>query len=224
MKIFIYGLLIAICLALFGCSPIQPKSRTMMLVSADGSCSGTQIRAASGKDYILSAAHCNPMAFQGKIMVIDENGRLFTRHMIDMDTDKDLMLLQGVPDMEGLPIAKKARTGQAVVSYTHGHGLPAYEAWGKLLGSVHTIQVPYEIETEAQLKACKVVMPSMMGLFCMKDRKTWKTSMKVMPGSSGGGVLDTSGQLLGVVSAGYTTNHQGELVPLYQIQQFLRNR
>lgn len=225
MKVFLYGLFIAICLMLFGCnSAYHMKSRTMMLVSAEGSCSGTQVKAPSGKSYILSAAHCKPLMFNGKIMVIDESGHLFVSKVLDMDSDKDLLLMEGMPHMSGLPIAKAAHTGERVTSYTHGHGLPTYEASGKLLGSVHTIQIPNEIESEKEMHLCKHIMPTMFGLMCLQDRKTWATSMKVMPGSSGGGVLNASGELVGVVSAGNMATYQGELVPLNQIRQFLRSR
>lgn len=226
MKYAIVAFFILVCVALFGCGRPDPRSRTVMLVSTEGSCSGTQIKAPSGKDYILSAAHCKPIAFGdgSQILVIDEQRHMYPRKIIAIDVKKDLLLVEGIPYMEGVPIAKSARTGDVVMSFTHGLGLPAYEAVGKLLGPVHTIFIPKAMEDEADMAKCRHPIISFMGLFCMEPHRTQETSMKVLPGSSGGGVLNMSGEIVGVVSAGDTSTFMGELVSLKDIRQFLAKR
>src|SRR5882724_5880489 len=65
--------------------------RSVMLFGASGQCSGEQMRAPSGIDYILSAGHCHDIADEsGNIWVKTEKGRILSRRVIAEDPLSDL--------------------------------------------------------------------------------------------------------------------------------------
>lgn len=69
-------------------------ARAFKLQSAHGSCSGEQVRAPSGKDYILTAAHCRILDDgSGSIQARDEQGRESMHRIIAEDPNSDLLLL-----------------------------------------------------------------------------------------------------------------------------------
>jgi len=97
------------------------RERVVKLQSKRGSCSGEQVRAPSGQDYIVSAAHCIILKdSDNNIQVVKEDGTILMRKVLAEDSDSDLLLIEGLPGLRGLNIAESAAPGQYVKTFTHG--------------------------------------------------------------------------------------------------------
>ncbi len=206
------------------------RSKVVKLTSEHGLCSGEMIKAASGTSYILTAAHCKELAKDGSILVTDDAGRQLPRRILGLDTKSDLMILEGMPGQEGLDIAKHASPKQHVRTFTHGRRFPTYETQGQLIGEASVEFILAPAETPEEVAAC--VAPNHIEKLhtffgdldaCIFSAPETATTAKIVPGSSGGPVVDDSGDLVGVVSAGDGDGAFGYLVRLQDIQDFVRN-
>lgn len=204
------------------------RERTVKLVGNGGLCSGEQVHAdTSGADYILTAAHCRRLSEDSaSIKVIAEDGRTLMRKIIAEDDNSDLLLLEGIPKLRGLDMAKEIYRFQKVRTFTHGRGHATYETEGMLVGEEHVEFGLFEISNETDLKMCETklknrVVINLSGLVCAMSVEEVVTTAMVVPGSSGGMVINGSGELVGVVSAG--DGVFGYLVRLADIKNFLKN-
>lgn len=211
----------------------MPKSDTyifnrvvQIVGNAGGSCSGEQIRADSGKDYILTAAHCRKLVDMGAD-VITEAGKHYKALFIAEDPNSDLMLLQGIPGLRGLYVGDKLSDRDEIRTFTHGSGMKTYKTSGVIIETKQVDIMIGIITSEQDFLSCismpknKLSMDFIFPVCLLSVESTFSTAF-VAPGSSGGAVVDSSGDLVGVVSAG------GEgyalFVKLSDINKFLLNR
>lgn len=209
-------ILLLVFLSFIGCGPSEKhiRNRSVKLSSERGSCSGEQVRAPSGVDYILTAGHCNKLAKDGSILVTTEDGKQLLRRVIAEDGKSDLLLLEGIPGYRGLEIAD-SETREHVRTFTHGAGMPTYRTDGELLREERVQVALYLIETEAQRAECNQPKNKIAQLdieffgmkmgtieLCLLDTMQWAGTAPIVPGSSGGMVVNDDGKLIGVVSAG----------------------
>lgn len=220
--------LIAIMLfSMAGPSDNSIRSRVLKLSSSFGMCSGEQVRAPSGVDYVLTAAHCKPLADQnGDIRVTTEDGRELMRKIVAEDPMSDLLLLEGVPGIRGLDIANWDYAREHVRTFTHGNRFDTYKTEGVLIQDGKIMVMLDVIRSFQDEMACtqpkNAVVDIGFGLrVCLLSVVETATTAMIVPGSSGGPILNDSGQLIGVVSAG--DGHFGYLVRLYDIKQFMHN-
>lgn len=204
------------------------KHRAVKIQNGHGSCSGEQVRAPSGIDYILTAAHCRAlMGEDSQFEVKTESGKILKRRMVNEDTKSDLLILEGLPGVRGLDIADYAPAGSTIRTFTHGGGMDTYKTEGDLV-QYEKIEIPLQMnETEKQQQYCDS-MPKYYTFeplpgfrICILSVIETATTAWIIPGSSGGMAVDASGQLVGVVSA--YSGRFGYLVPLKMIQEFLSN-
>jgi S1-C subfamily serine protease len=204
-------------------------NRAVKLISIRGTCSGEQVRAPSGIDYILTAAHCLPLAQDGSITIITEDGRRMQRKVIAEDTRSDLLLLEGVPNLRGLDIADYSLPKEKVRTFTHGRGLDTYKTEGVLIQNIQLPVPLFAITSEGDIARCQMTKHRITDLdfgfmvikVCLLDVQETITTAMIVPGSSGGMVVDANGDLVGVVSAG--DGFFGYLVRLEDIRIFIRN-
>lgn len=206
-------------------------SNTVRLVGK-GSCSGEQVQAPSGKKYILTAAHCRILADNfGEMMVVTEDGRVLQRRVIAEDKKSDLLLIEEVPGLDGLEIADSVRKTEHVRTFTHGAGLDTYKTEGQLIQEMKIDILLGFISTPEQEKACESAPKTKVAEITVFDITLLKacilsvveaasTAMTV-PGSSGGMVVNDTGELVGVVSAG--GDAFSFFVTLKDIKAFLAN-
>ncbi len=208
-------------------SDAYAMSKAMLLKSSKGSCSGEQIEAPSGQSYILTAAHCRVLSEDGiSISVITEGGEKLQRKIIAEDINSDLLLLEGVPNLEGLQVARNIGKKDHVKTFTHGKGYPTYKTEGELVGSQYIaigIGLLGSPGLDCFMPKFKIVPESYMGMtvnVCVLYVEEYISTAKIVPGSSGGMVLNEDNELIAVVSA------SGEdfsfFVPLAQIKEFIK--
>jgi S1-C subfamily serine protease len=214
--------------ALSGHSEHWLRERVVKLSSAKGMCSGEQIRAPSGTDYILTAGHCRAMEVNGEITVTDAEGNKLQRKIIAEDPKSDLLLLEGLPNLRGLDIGDNSTATEHVRTFTHGANMATHKTEGELI-EVKQVTIPLKIisdqaeaqECASQPKFTVIEIQSFFGPLsvCAMQLDETAASATIVPGSSGGMLVDDSGALVGVASC--TDGAFGYFVRLHDIQSFL---
>jgi len=210
------------------------KSSVVRLTTADnkGSCTGEQVKAASGAEYILTAGHCAILANeQGSMKVITEDGREVMRRIIAEDANSDLLLLEAAPNTRAMEIAANIHSSEHLRSFTHGQGLDTYKTEGEYVQE-QEVEIPLFIVTSDNEGKCNMPklkmkdMPIFFGFMvkvCSLVVKTAITTVPIVPGSSGGPIVNDNGDLTGVASASAPDSFISILVRLQDIQNFLKN-
>lgn len=205
-------------------------SSVKVFTPGKGSCSGTEIKAPSGKTYILTAGHCAPLAdAKGEFQIESESHKLYKSRIVKEDSRADLLLLEGIKSIPALSIAKKLPgVGDEIKGFTHGAGHNSYRSLGELL-EIKQVDIPVSGEREDGSISCPN-MPKysikdilVMGMFpmrvCVLTEKIIFTNASISPGSSGGSFVNHKGEIIGIVSIG--DGVFGGLVPLKDIRAFL---
>ena len=204
------------------------KNRSVRLTSGRGGCSGEQIHSPHGDDYILTAGHCRVLEVNGMITVTDELGNKIQRKVIAEDPNSDLLLLEGLPGLRGLDIADSDYAGEHVRTFTHGSLLDTYKTEGELIQKKYVDIVISIIDSPEAAAACTskpkniaIDVPTFFGMIpaCIMHVEEIVSTAKIVPGSSGGMVVDDSGKLVGVASA--SDEHFYYFVSLSDIQKFV---
>ena len=170
----------------------------LLLKREVGSCSSIKVISASGKRYVLSAAHCANLADKGIIAGTTEQGTVVGLQILEVDVKSDLMLLSSPDQTGGIPIAADVQIHEKIKTLTHGAGHVTYRTDGEVLETL-----PVTVNTG------RVEVVTM-------------TSALVVPGSSGGAATDLSGALVGVVSL--CDGVFGGLIPLSEINTLMAGR
>lgn len=205
------------------------RNRVVRIFSDHAMCSGEQVRAASGVDYILTAAHCLDLAHGGMYSVRLEDGSVIERRFISEDYNSDLLLIEGLPNLRGLDIADKVEMHSRIRTFTHGHNMDTFRTEGELIEKQHVQVLMGVLKSPEETAAC-VLKPknkaeTIMSLFgpvdlCLLDTFEYASTAFILPGSSGGPIVDSNGDLVAVVSAG--GSGLGMFVTLEDIQAFLK--
>lgn len=174
-----------------------------------GSCSGIRVKW-NNKFYTISAAHCHDLAQSKRIQSHGVDKKLEVLKVLYEDPYADLLLLSN-PHNEGVDLADNWQENEKVITMTHGSGKPAYKTEGELL-NIEFVRFPlFTIYTPELLKQCNTRHPKysiehnqgvmeLTSVCYMQYWGVWSTA-KVVPGSSGGAVLNLDGKLVGIVSA-----------------------
>jgi S1-C subfamily serine protease len=204
------------------------RSRVVKLSSAKGMCSGEQVRATSGVDYILTAGHCRAMEVDGKITVTDAEGNKIQRKIVAEDPNSDLLLLEGLPNMKGLDIANSDQLTEHVRTFTHGANMATHKTEGEII-QAKQVDIPLKLlQNEEEIKECESMpkysvleIQSFFGPLTVCAMEVFETasSATIVPGSSGGMLVNDDGQLVGIASC--TDGQFGYFVTLHDIQKFL---
>lgn len=218
--------LFIVCTIFSGCSPSEKEIREKIvkIVGDKGLCSGEQVKGHSGKSYIITAAHCKDISSTDVYTVFRESGEKLKLRAIEEYEDNDLLLLEGLPGVEGLEVASNSFRNEKIWTYTHGGGLDTYITEGRQL-QVQNVQIFMgPVTDEKSCQSSKYNIQDINSFFgsiraCMMKLRLMGTTAKVVPGSSGGAIVNYKGELVGVVSA--TDGNFGYSVPIDSIQAFL---
>ena len=201
-------------------SDIYIRNRVLMLVGNGVECSAIQVKAPSGKNYTMSAGHCAVIAVNGYVNAIHEDGSETMIKVLAVDPEHDLMLLEAA-DEKSIEVAKDSKPHQRVHTLTHGHGMPTYRTDGELLKDVD-IKIEEPIDNDQALAKCKHIVVGNFEMDCELKLHVVMSTAQVLPGSSGGAVLNNKGELVGIVSC--TDGFFSGFVMLKDIQEMLKAR
>lgn len=232
LKKLLVAVLILGCIGVYkltnGVSESTIRSKVVQLKGdKKGYCSGIQVHSPSGKDYVLSAAHCSALQENGTVLVRTDDSRYIPRRVLEVSPVTDLMLLEGMPDLKGISVASNYEIGQHLRSFTHGAAWNTYKTEGELIQEAMVDIIVSFIGSPEDKAACNlpkyklITYNTIFGSIeaCVMHLNMFVSTTKVVPGSSGGGILDDSGKLVGIVSGGDSTF--GVFVTLTDIQTFL---
>ena len=177
------------------------RERTVRLESPDGSCTGTMVFSPlNNKLYTLTAAHCEGLAFNGKILAETESGEEKFLTILKIDRNDDLMLLANPWD-KALYLNPELKFHQHVRAIGWGMGERPFVSTGEVL-RVAMLFVGDEYGTLTQHLL---------------------TTVFLRPGNSGGPLLDDDNNLVGIDVVGYTDSQfSGEVTPGV-IQEFFKD-
>lgn len=192
-----------------------------------GMCTGVQVRAPSGKVYLLTASHCRSLLENGSVLAQDESGKDYEVSLVKEDPASDLLLLTS-PSEKGVSIASSIAAHERLHSMTHGGNWPSHRGDGEYLGQEEVLIVDHQIESPLDLPECSTSKFSIekavsTGIFycCLKVYST-VTTVPIQEGSSGGPLLNDSNQLVGIASA--TSRYFSDWVLLEDIKTFLKDK
>lgn len=202
------------------------RSMVVKLQSPKGSCSGVKVIAPSGRSYVLTARHCEELVDKGRVLAIEEDDSREYLNLVAVSKYSDLMLLSS-PDKTGVVLASDTDKHQSAHSMTHGHGFPSYRTDGELLEKVTIDVKAFEIISKADIEKClsqedRYVAQDFIFEVCIAKESVMASTVHVVPGSSGGPVVNEYGSLIGIVSA--SDDAFSYLVSLGEIKAFLANR
>jgi len=199
------------------------RNRVLLLKSEKGSCTAIEIKSPSGALYTLTAEHCSSIFEDGTVPAYDEMGTVKKLRIIDSDPMTDLMLLESF-DGKSIDIAKESHIYQRVHTLTHGRGLPTFRTDGELLGE-QTVQAGELINSQEDMDRCSIergrsIEERGFMMVCIHELTVQNATAWVLPGSSGGPLLNEAGELVGITSCSDGSNISG-FVPLHTILDFL---
>lgn len=212
-------------LSLFRASDLFVRNQVVLLESDQGGCTGVQVIGPSGHVYTLTASHCKPLLIGDKMKAITESGITYLVSLIAEDPSSDLLLLSS-DSPTGVFVANEIFQHQKVHTLTHGHRMPTYRTDGELL-DVQKVAVVLFDANESNVQQCSN-MPKLqlvgvpgLGMYCMMETYQMMATAGIIPGSSGGPLLDASGNLVGIASA--TNGSFSAFVTLSDIKTFLKD-
>lgn len=220
------ALCIYLAMSLISCnkSDNQIRASVVMLQGERGQCSGEQIKSKSSKEYILSAGHCREITANEDVLVTTEDGRKLYRRIIAEDPHSDLLLIEAVPNLPSLSIAFDIYKNEHVRTFTHGAGMDTYLTEGFVIENQEA-RIPVG-PGDSCPKLPKFMVGNLDTFFgsfevCFLDLIETVTTAKIVPGSSGGPMVNDSGELNGVCSA--TGEYFSDMVTLKDIKRFVDN-
>lgn len=201
---------IALALGVYAYSHVSDdwiRHRVVMLTGNHIACSGEQVRAPSGRDYVLSAGHCMKTAVNNSVTVTTEDGLTLKRQVIAEDPTSDLMLLEGVPGLSGLGIAGSIERPSPVRAFTRGAMQPTYETTGVVIGT-GIGKAPTDLDVDHCVgDKYELADADPLSIFlgggtkqCLLSVEETITTATITGGSSGGPLLNAAGELVGVAS------------------------
>lgn len=231
-KFIIASLIAAVAYFSLHTSPLSDqyiKNRVVKLSNNGRQCTGEQVRTSSGTDYILTASHCAPIAdSKGYMTVTTEFGTTLQRRIVAEDPESDLLILEGLPNLKGLEVssAYSLYRNQKLRAFTHGHGLDTWLAEGQMIQDSKLEVALYPTpDGDTKLKCAsmpkQVVVDSIFESFCAMSIMESVTTLGIVPGSSGGPIVNEDGELVGVASA--KDEYFSYIVRLHDLQKFLLN-
>lgn len=193
-----------------------------------GSGTGFEVKAPSGKVYTLTNAHVCGLSKDGVIMVGEKlnSRRLVPKRVLEVYQENDLCLIEGLEGYKGLSLASDIEVGQSVWAV----GYPLGQALNISSGRVKSFQNVAISDEDTSIEDCTGPHQKIMHLntlfgpidVCTIQRYAAQTDVPTYPGNSGSPLVNIYGNVVGVIFAANNQTHWGEAVPLSYVQDLLK--
>ena len=186
--------------------------------------SASIVEGASHKKYILTNWHvCKSARWKGDLIASYEAGTVVRGKIIKTSPVKDLCAAIAPLDAPALKLAPNSVIGDPVLTRGYPQGIPS-ESQGIIGGLTHwDYVVPIAEVGECVTGSRKVYHPYDSRLYgCRLLFTSQLTTLYSRPGSSGSPVVNTSGELVGVISSFHPESaYEGGMVTFEDVKAFL---
>jgi S1-C subfamily serine protease len=188
--------------------------------------SGSLVKAPSGKTYLLTNDHvCRFGKWKGEVLGRFPEGPSISGRIVKSDNTKDLCAVTVSPNDKALKIGSTLRSGQEVYTRGFPHGILT-ESEGKV-GHADNWYYDYPIgeigECPAEYKQVRDPYQGFL-IACRAKYHSILTSLYGRPGSSGSAVVNSSGELVGVLSSWSPSNvYEAGMVSLEDVKEFFKD-
>lgn len=193
-----------------------------------GTATGFEIRAKSGKIYTLTNAHVCGLQKDGVIMIEDKlnSHRFIPKRVIEVYEDNDLCLVEGMDNYQALELADNLDVGDLVTSVGYPMGGPMNVSSGRVknFDNVEIIDSGTKPEDCIGKHKAPRSYDTIFGAMnvCVIERYAVETDVTTFPGNSGSPLVNIYGNVVGIVFASNNQTHWGDAVPLFFIKDLLK--
>lgn len=185
--------------------------------------SASIVEAPSGRHYMLTCGHvCNAAAWNGIMRANYDDGKLLYGRLVKLDMKMDLCVSEVERGLPALKVSHELKIGQTI--YTRGYPQNILsENKGKYVGHQSWDYIyPIEEVGECFKGSDKVRNGNGNIQGCHIVYNDNVTTLYSRPGSSGSPVVNSEGELVGVVSSWLAEKDEAGIVRLEDIQEFLK--
>lgn len=173
----------------------------------------------NGKLYIITNRHV--CGFDKLKKILTQDGVLSAAPVIRVDYNVDLCIIDsGAINGNPLTLASKSTTYQKAYSV----GYPFLDSLTVTEGRIFEAK-PLAVYEPASREECDAIRGMYMlypqGGFCIKQSVMTHTSLRIFPGCSGSPVLNSQGEVIGVVAVSQMSTDYGGVVGLQFLKRFL---
>ena len=221
LSAFLSSLVLLFSASAYSSSSIEALRKTALRLEAG---SGSIVVGPSGKKYLLTNSHvCAVSRWKGTIKATYEGGAIVQGQIIKDSFTADLCAVSVDKSLPGLPIGSNLRPGSEVCTRGYPAGILT-ESCGKVGGLVMwRYTYPIAMLGECPPETTKEYSSEVGRLVgCTINQTSILTSLYARGGSSGSPVVNTAGELVGVISdwqPGQET--EAGMVPLSKIKAFM---
>lgn len=202
-----------------------PKS-IVYITDPTGQSGGTgfAIKGKSGISYILTNDHVCGVESDGGVIVKREDGRPTYSKIVARSEDSDMCLIRGLSDLEPMELADFVSSEEPLYVVGHPNLMPLVLSSGRYI-STQYIDVMTDVEPEKchGPKYFKMEIETLFGPLqaCIAHIYAITSSIQIYPGNSGSPVMNSSGDVVGIIFAGNRNTNYGSYVPGFKIREFL---
>jgi S1-C subfamily serine protease len=192
-----------------------------------GGGTGFAVKAASGKEYIMTNRHVCEVAENGKVRIQAGNAKPVIRKVVYKDNYHDLCLIQGVQGLAPLSIGSDQEIGETLFVVGHPGLRQLTISSGEYIGR-NFIELIFEVDRiedcPGKIYPAPFFYTLMTGkdFICTQEYEALETAAVIYGGNSGSPVVNRFGNLIGVAFAGNTQQeHNNFVIPLIYVKNVL---
>ena len=203
---------------------VGPK--TVRITGSGSGGSGFFVKGESGNSYIMTNKHICELRNKEGFLGIEIVGkkRKYEKKVLEISTEHDLCLVEGMPNIEGLSVAKNLDIGEGLAILGH----PKLFALTVSLGQyIEEAQIEIAVSNKkprnivAPVKPNKQVLPSLFG-FKIEKFNSARIVAYSRGGNSGSPIVNMDGEVVSVLFAGSRADVMETYgVPLRYVQDFI---
>lgn len=174
-----------------------------------------------GSTVIVTNAHVCAVAQNNYVIVEQGGGKQSVKAVIAQSTVRDLCVVEGV-DIPALKVGKRGPTQfEHISAIGHPFLNPVTRSEGEYVADT-IAPIGTQPEPDGHCKSGRQEQ-SMFGIFCVNDMELSFTTVPIYPGNSGSPVLNSDGEVVGVMNS-TGPDKRGLFIPLPYLKEMLEKQ